>query len=105
MRVYFSVDHGYTPIRYEYMSGLEPKVSLTIDVHSLQKVAPGLWFPSEGVVIDPEDDHLEAYIATDKITVNQGLTDKHFDIDFPLGTKVWNGITGVKYVVEEPKTD
>jgi len=101
MRVYFSVDQGYTPVRYEYMSGGETEIVVgVIDVHSLEKVAEGLWFPSSGTISSPDDEEINVYQAISKIVVNQGLTEKDFNIDFPPGTKVQNEITGEEYVVK-----
>lgn len=97
MRIYFSVEHGYTPVRYEYMSG--EKVSVTVEVQSLEQVAEGLWFPSSGVISSLDKSRSHAYIATSKIVVNQGLPDKYFDIKFPPGTKVRDNIEHRKYVV------
>ena len=103
MRVYFSLDHGYTPVRYEYLSGPKPEaVAATVEVTSLEEVAPGLWFPSGGAMLIPDhtDEEGNYYQASSKILVNQGLTDEHFDIEFPPGTKVTDEIKGTKYVVE-----
>ena len=38
--------------------------------------------------------------AVDVKFVNQGLTDEHFDIDFPVGTKVHDEIKDTKYIVK-----
>jgi len=100
IRVYFSVDHGYTPVRYEYLSGRETEIALSIDIHSLEKIAEGLWFPSTGTISSSDSERVGGYIVTSKIVVNQGLTEKDFDIDFPPGTKVQNEITGEEYVVK-----
>jgi hypothetical protein len=43
---------------------------------------------------------VNAYNAIGPILVNQGLTDEHFDIDFPVGTKVNDEIQDKKYVVK-----
>jgi hypothetical protein len=102
MRIYFSVDHGYTPVRYEHLSGPKPeRVALTVEVTSLQEVAKGVWFPSSGAMLTPDwsDKEGNYYQATGKILVNQGLTAKDFDIVFPPGTKVHDEIKDVKYIV------
>jgi len=96
-RVYFSVDHGYTPVRYEYTDGPN-KVGLVFDVNSLEKVADGLWFPSSGTIRVAGENHVNKYAATSKIVVNQELTDEHFDIEFPPGTRVDDEISGTSYV-------
>ena len=98
MRVYFSVDHAYTPVRYEYMNGGKP--SLTIEVDSLEKVAKGLWFPSGGFIISDGRERVDAFQTISKTIVNQGLTDEHFDIDFPVGTEVRDDIKNTKYIVK-----
>lgn len=98
IRVYFSVDHGYTPVKYEFMRGGKP--DLTIEVHSLEQVAEGLWFPSSGVINCTDSERVDAYQATSKVLVNQGLTEKDFDIKFPPGTKVHDEIKDLEYVVK-----
>jgi hypothetical protein len=105
-RIYFSVDHGYTPVRYEYTykSG---RIALAFDVQSLEQIAKGLWFPSSGVINDPDSEIKSGFRTTDKILVNQGLADKDFDIEFPVGTKVYDRINDRGYIVkpadEQPK--
>ena len=97
-RIYFSVDHGYTPVRYEYVG--TTKVIMAIDVLSLEQVAKGLWFPSSGIISSPDEQDKNVYQAISKILVNQGLTDKQFDIEFPVGTRVYDTINGRQYVVK-----
>jgi len=100
MHIFFSVDHAYTPVRYEHVRG-NNVVGLVVQITSLEKVAEGLWFPSSGIVGpagDPND--ADVYIATSRIVVNQGLTDKDFDIKFPAGTKVYDEIRDLKYIVQ-----
>jgi outer membrane lipoprotein-sorting protein len=92
LRAYFSVDHGYTPVRYEYMSG--SKVVFTVDVTSLEKVANGIWFPISGKVDQT------VYRATAPILMNQGPKDEVFDIKFPPGTTVFDKITGKRYTIK-----
>jgi hypothetical protein len=75
------------------------EVGMAMDIHSLEKVAEGLWFPSSGCISTSGSKRVDAYTVTGKILVNQGLTDKHFDIEFPAGTKVRDKIKGVEYVV------
>jgi len=109
LRVYFSVDHGYTPIRYEHIrlgrpeSGKPEIVAGTIEVDSLEQVAEGLWFPSGGTISSPDDKQMNVYRATSKIVVNQGLTDEDFDIEFPPGTKVRDEIRDTEYIVKPTK--
>lgn len=88
-RVYFSVDHGYTPIKYDYIR--QNKVFLTFEVQSLEQVAQGLWFPSSGVINRAGDKQVDVWQATSKILVNRELAEKDFDVEFPPGTKVQDG--------------
>jgi hypothetical protein len=103
MRVYFSVDHGYTPVRFEYINGegTSNDTTLTIDVHSLEQVADGLWFPSSGTISSSDEERINIYQATGKIFANQGLKDENFDIEFPLGTKVYDAINDIEYTIKE----
>lgn len=97
-RVYFSVDHGYTPVKYDYMKRNE--VSLSFEVNSLEQVAQGLWFPSSGVINKTDEKRVNAWKATSKILVNRGLIEKDFDVKFPIGTKVRDEIKGTEYPVK-----
>jgi hypothetical protein len=97
VRIYFSVDHGYTPVRYEYMRGENPQ--LTFEISSLEQVGDGLWFPSSGVINCTDKKRVDAWKATSKILVNRGLTEKDFDVKFPPGTKVQDEIKGTEYTV------
>lgn len=99
MRIYFSVDHGYTPVKFEHMKGPD-MVALSVNVESLEEVANGLWFPNRGTFTVPGSDRVNAYQAIGPIIVNQGLKDDYFDIDFPVGTKVHDKIQDTKYVVK-----
>ncbi|MDD5135214.1 MAG: hypothetical protein PHP01_07380 [Phycisphaerae bacterium] len=98
IRIYFSLDNDYTPVRYEYMNG--PKVGGTVDVSSLQEVQKGLWFPSSGTISSPDDKRVNAFRLTGKAVVNQGLKDDVFDVSFPAGTKVRDEITGKRYTIK-----
>jgi hypothetical protein len=99
MRIYFSVDHGYTLVKLEHMKGPD-MVALSVNVGSLEEVANGLWFPDSGTFTIPGSDRVSTYQAISPIIVNQGLTDEHFDIDFPVGTKVHDEIQDREYVVK-----
>lgn len=109
LRIYFSVGHGYTPIRYEHIrlgrpeSGKLEIVAGTIEVNSLEEVAKGLWFPSGGTISSPDDKQMNGYRAISEIVVNQGLTDEDFDIEFPPGTKVRDEIRDTEYIVKPTK--
>lgn len=103
LRIYFSVDHGCTPVKYEHMTGGEResnRVATALEVHSLEQVAEGLWFPSSGLISSSDSKRANVYQAIGKIVVNQGLTDEHFDIEFPPGTKVRDEIKDTEYIVE-----
>jgi len=101
-QVRFSVDHGFTPIKYEDLNVYTGDPTFTVEITSLQEVAPGLWFPGSGVMKNHRDPHNWAnlYQAISPILVNQGLTDEHFDIDFPVGTEVHDEIQDKEYVVK-----
>jgi len=102
-QIYFSVDHGYTPVCFKYINGYgtPQENSLNIDVGSLEEVADGLWFPSSGTASCTDEGKINVYEATGPIVVNQGLKSEDFDIKFPLGTKVYDHIDNTKYVVKE----
>ena len=100
MRIYFSVDHGYTPVKFEHMKGPE-MVAASVNVESLEEVAEGLWFPVSGTFTIPGSDRVSTYQAISPILVNQGFTDEHFDIDFPVGTKVYDEIQDRDYIVKQ----
>ncbi|MBN2590494.1 MAG: hypothetical protein JXA96_11585 [Sedimentisphaerales bacterium] len=100
--VYFSIDHGYTPIKYEDFNPSEsgPKLIHSINITSLEKVSDNLWFPISGS-LNMTDHNLTNKYKASKITVNQGLTDDYFNIKFPPGTRIDNEITGMRYVQPE----
>lgn len=93
LSIYFSTDHDYTPVRFEF-----PNFSGFVDVSELVKVSDGLWFPKSGRIHDKSEEG-NIYKAT-KIVVNQGLTEEHFDIKFPYGTSVHDEIVGLEYAIK-----
>lgn len=95
-RVHFSVAHFLTPVKIEYFNGR--KVALAVEVFELEEVPETLWFPKRGR-LTPSVGRAYVYEAS-KIVVNQGLTEKDFDIDFPASTKVRDEIKGIEYVVQ-----
>jgi len=99
MRIYLSVDHNYTPVKFDHMKGPD-KVALSVNVESLEEVANGLWFPSSGTITIPGSDRVSAYQAIGPILVNQNLKNEHFDIEFPKGTEVHDEIKDIRYVVK-----
>jgi hypothetical protein len=109
MRIYFSVDHNYTPVKYEHMTGSVNKpehVALTIEVQSLEKVEPNLWFPGSGLIVDPDNNsHSSGFRTISPILINQGLSAHNFSVKFPSGTKVSDQIAGREYTVKEETTE
>jgi hypothetical protein len=101
LRIYFSIDNGYTPIKFDNLSHSKsgPEVNFSVNVTSLEKVSDNLWFPSKGSLGDNPTNIYQAI----KILVNQGLTDEYFDIEFPPGTRITNEISGLSYVSEVPE--
>jgi hypothetical protein len=103
MHIYFSVDHAYTPVKFQDVSRNEPGFS--VDVTELEKVSEGLWYPKAGRMIWPEKERVDLTARTltykaISIKVNQGLTDKDFDISFPPGTMVNDEITLRAYTIK-----
>lgn len=101
LRVYFAVDHNYYPVRYEHMSGGPEEVNrvgYTIAVQSLAEVLPGVWFPSSVVFSVPSRKFVDHYRAVGKIRVNDDLSAKDFELEFPAGTYVRDEIEGIEYI-------
>jgi len=96
-RIYFSVDHAFTPVKFEYFNG--KKIVATIEVLALEEVKEGLWFPKKGRMSTPSLPRSWVYEANNVI-VNQGLTEGYFDLEFPPGTDVRDEITGLRYIVK-----
>ncbi|MBE3144732.1 MAG: hypothetical protein IMZ61_12555 [Planctomycetes bacterium] len=106
-RVYFSIQHNYTPVKYEYLNPTKEgfKLSHTVEVQSVQSVGDGLWFPSSGIIQDGESPKAYGFRATSKIVVNKGLKKEDFNIEFQPGTKVSDQIAGREYTVKEETTE
>ena len=104
-RIYFSIQHNYTPVKYEYFDPTKEGVRLwrTVEVQSLQSVGNGLWFPSSGIIQNEDSPRADVFQVIGKILVNQGLTEKDFDVEFPVGTRVTDQVRNVEYVVKAPK--
>jgi hypothetical protein len=103
-RIYFSMEHNYTPVKYEYFNPLREggsKLAILVEVQSLQSVGDGLWFPTSGTSRFTDDEHERAFQVKGKILINQGLTDRDFDIKFPVGTRLSDQITGKEYKVSD----
>ncbi len=101
LHICFSVDHGYTPVKYESVSPSKskPQIYYAVDVNSLAQVAKGLWFPAGGSLSMAGSKLRNVYKAS-KVAANRDLTDEYFTIEFPPGTRVRDQITGSTYVVE-----
>ncbi|MFB0524720.1 MAG: hypothetical protein ACETVZ_04220, partial [Phycisphaerae bacterium] len=95
--VYFSVEHGYTPVRYEYWGGRRKRLIVRYNITSFEKMSDGLWFPKSGYIESPDDDRRTVFTAS-KISLNQGLPDEYFDFEFPPGTKIVDEISGTSYI-------
>jgi hypothetical protein len=101
IKVYFSTEHNYTLIRYEFVGGPDNKVYISVDVNSLQKVGDRLWFPSSGTIRPMEPNAVaNVYRATSRIVINQDLREEVFDVKFPPGTRVADAITRNEYIVK-----
>jgi hypothetical protein len=98
LRICFSVDHGYTPVKYEHFSPSK-RLEFAVDVNSLAQVGKELWFPTGGSLAIAGSNVRNVYKAS-KVAVNRGLTDAYFTIEFPPGTRVHDQITGSTYVME-----
>lgn len=98
-RFYFSVDHGYTLIKFEHL-GRGGKVYSCMEVTELEKVSEGLWYPKSGrSTYNWKDRPTDVFVyQASSIIVNSGLTPKYFDIEFPPGTKVADEITNIHYI-------
>jgi hypothetical protein len=98
MRIYLSIDHNYTPVRYEHLSG--GNVADAFEVHSLEKIGEKLWFPSSGAIMDNESGgRISAFQTTVPIICNQ-KDSKSFELEFPSGTRVTDKIKGITYRVK-----
>lgn len=98
-RLYLSVDHGYTPVRYEYLNRRESRVSYYADVNAFEEVLKGLWFPNSGTV-HMREGLTNQYRALSPIVVNQRLSEEDFDVSFVPGTEVDDEVMGKDYLVQ-----
>lgn len=99
-RIYLSVDHDYAPVKYEHLKDIKTgEVAITVEAHSFEQIADSLWFPTSGLIRMGNEDRVNTFQVKGKILVNQGLSDKDFDVKFPIGTKVSDQITRRKYTV------
>ncbi|UCD50762.1 MAG: hypothetical protein JSW27_24970 [Phycisphaerales bacterium] len=86
-RVFLSVDHGYTPVRFEYICPFDGSRGIEVDVLALREVSPNLWFPVKGTTTFPDDNDGDVYEAS-SVTLNQNLSKDDFNLAFPPGTEV-----------------
>ena len=110
-RVYFSIEHDYYPIKYEFMHTkgktvegniIKYKVAPTYshNIASLTEVQNGMYFPDCGFVSEPNKPVDAIWYAVGNITINQGLEKEDFDISFPPGTKVRDRTKDIEYVIK-----
>jgi len=101
IRIYFSVNHNYTPVKYEYFNAGPAgiKLAFAVEVQSLAPVANGIWFPSSGIIQSAGSQRADGFQVTGKIVVNDGLRKEDFNIEFQPGTKVSDNISGREYTV------
>ncbi len=86
-KMFLSIDHGYAPVRFEYVSPTDGALQIEADVQTLQEVADGLWFPFKGASGSPKDDDGSVF-EVKSVTLNQDLSKDDFDLAFPPGTEV-----------------
>jgi hypothetical protein len=98
IRIYFSKDHNYYPIRYEYMKG--DKVDLSFQVESLEKIGNNLWFPSSGIISTSDSKRVDAFQTTAPILYNQHKKSDVFQIEITPGTEVWDEINNSEYIAQ-----
>jgi hypothetical protein len=99
MRIYFSKDHNYYPVRYEYLKGPD-NVDFMFRVETLEKIGEKLWFPSSGITSASDEERVGAFQTTAPILCNQHKKNDFFEIEFPTGTEVQDQINNKKYIVK-----
>jgi hypothetical protein len=99
LRIYLSIDHNYTLVKYDYLKG--DKSNFTYEVQTFEKIGDNLWFPSSGFRTNSnEPNRMDAFQATSPVICNQKRDSKYFEIELPSGTEVTDEIKGNKYVVK-----
>jgi len=86
-KMFLSVEQGYAPVRFEYLSPTNGAIQIAVDVQTLQQVADGLWFPFKGTSDTPGDDNGSVF-EVKSVTLNQHLSKDDFNLAFPPGTEV-----------------
>jgi hypothetical protein len=100
--VYFSIEHNYSPIRYEYWgsdANGNRVVQMFYNVTSLEEVYDGVWFPKSCNRGCPDGERRDVF-KVNKVSINQGLADDFFDFEFPPSTKVHDEILGMTYLLK-----
>lgn len=100
-RIYFSIDHGYAPVRFDYIKN--NKATVSFDALKFQKVSDGVWFPVNGRIKADGDKRMEIYEAK-TVVLNQGLTKEAFDFEFPPGTRIVDEILDLQYIIQPTDT-
>jgi hypothetical protein len=91
-KYFFSVDHGYAPVRYEWIDPRKGTTQAAVDVLALEEAAPGLWFPVKGITGHVEEETANVYEAK-AVKVNQNLAKDYFDLAFPPSTEIRNELS------------
>jgi hypothetical protein len=106
LSIYFSVDHNYAivkVVRYRGPNRLGgPQIiSTAYDVEQLKNLGNGFWFPCKTSIVVDGNAVINTF-KVNKITINEGLTEKskHFDMEFPPGTRVEDHVTGKMYTIK-----
>jgi len=90
-KYFFSVDHGYAPVRYEWIGVGSGKTDAEVDVLALKEVSPGLWFPMKGTSRHVND-NVKAVYEAKTVKVNQNLSKEYFDLEFPPDAEITDEI-------------
>lgn len=104
IRVYFSIKNDYTPIKYEYFNSGKAgtRIAYSVEAANIVKTGTAGWLPSSGLIVVAGKDRVNGFEVNGSILVNQGLSEKDFVLDFPVGTKVEDRVASRSYVVTEP---
>lgn len=86
-KMFLAVDHGYAPVRFEYISVSDNSVNFEVEVLALQQVADGFWFPFKGTMGSPKEDDGSVF-EVKRVTLNQHLSKDDFNLAFPPGIEV-----------------
>ncbi len=98
-KMLLSVDHGYAPVRWQWVRLSDGTVDAEVDVLALKEVCPGTWFPVKGITGHVKDPTRNVYEARE-VKLNQNLSKEYFDVEFPPGTAVNDEIANVEYTYE-----